>query len=163
MKKLFILPVVLVYLLVAAGFAFAQTASLTATVRINPLEVEIIAPSEVPVGEWFEIKAEVSNLGTERISRAFVTLNTSPEFNIRGSEKKNLGNLPSGKTKTVKWRVRVGSSGRYIATVEAKGNLAGEEISASDTTNISVAGSLGAFLHFFWEFDIVGGLFKGRL
>ena len=93
MKKLVILPIALVFLLVLARSSFAQTATLTATVRVNPLEVEIIAPSEVPVGKWFEIKAEVSNLGTERISRAFATLNTSPEFNVRGSEKKNFGSL----------------------------------------------------------------------
>ena len=144
-KLRFILPMVLVYLLVGVGSAFAQSATLTATVRVNPLKVEVIAPNTVTVGKWFEIKAEVSNLGTERISRAFATLSAHPEINIRGSERKNLGSLPSGGTKTIKWRVKVDSLGNYIVTVEAKGILAGEEIFASDTIVIFTTDSLGAF------------------
>ena len=146
MKKLFVLPLALICLFGAAGFTLAQSTTLTATVRVNPLKVEVTAPGVVTVGEWFDIKAEVSNLGTERISRAFATLNTSPGINVRGSEKKNFGNLPSGKTKTIKWRVKVDSPENYIVTVEAKGNLAGEEIVASDTDMISATGSLGGFL-----------------
>ncbi|MCH7730640.1 hypothetical protein IID21_03895 [Patescibacteria group bacterium] len=146
MKKLFVLPLALVCLFGAAGSALAQSATLTATVRVNPLKVEVTAPGVVTVGEWFDIKAEVSNLGTERISRAFATLNTSPEINVRGNVKKRFGSLPPGGTKTIKWRVKVDSPGNYIVTVEAKGNLAGEEIVASDTDTISATGSLGAFL-----------------
>ena len=145
-KLRFILPMALVYLLVGVGSAFAQSATLTATVRVNPLKVKIIGPSSVSVGQWFDIKAEVSNLGTERISRAFATLSAHPEINIRGSERKNVGSLPSGGTKTIKWRVKADSSVNYVIIVEAKGNLAGEEIAASDTISISAFGSLGAFL-----------------
>ena len=114
--------------------------------RVNPLKVEVIAPGVVTAGEWFDIKAEVSNLGTERISRAFATLNTAPGINVRGNVKRRLGSLPPGKTKTIKWRVKVDSPENYIVTVEAKGNLAGEEIVASDTDMISATGSLGGFL-----------------
>ncbi len=143
MKKLFFtLPLVFVFFLSLVNHSFAQQGSVSATVRPNPLEVEVFAPSGVTVGQWFEIKAEVSNLGMERISRAFTTLNTSPELNVRGSEKKNLGSLPSGGTKTVKWRVKVDSSGNYITTVEAKGKLLGEEILASDSVKIFATGSL---------------------
>ncbi len=110
MRKLFILSIMLVYLLAAGGTVYAQSASLNATVRINPLEVKVSSPTNISAGQWFEVKAEVSNLGTERISRTFATLNTSPGFIVRGREKKSLGSLPSGGTKTVRWRVRADSS-----------------------------------------------------
>ena len=142
MKKLFILSAIFSTLLFIPRLVSAQSATLTATVRVNPLEVEVIAPDTITVGEWFDISAEVSNLGTERVRRAYTILSTPPEISVRGSGRKNLGNLPSGGVKTVKWKVKVGSSGNYLTTVEAKGNLAGEEIVASDTIMISTIGPL---------------------
>ena len=78
----------LVCLLIAAGSAFAQSATLTATARVNPLEVEVIAPNGVTVGEWFEITANISNLGGETITKAYATIHTDPKLTVRGKKKK---------------------------------------------------------------------------
>ena len=143
-KLRFVLPVALVYLLAAAGSAFAQSASLTATVRVNPLKVEVTAPGVVTVGEWFEVTAAVSNQGDIAVSKASATINLHSGMRVRGLRKR-LGNFASGEEKVVTWLVRAKNPGEYIIQVEVKGKLLGEEISASASDNISVTGSFGAF------------------
>ena len=137
MKRFFILPMALVCLLVVAGSAFAQSVTLTATVRANPLEVEVIAPNTVVVGEWFEITADISNLGGETITKAYATIHKSPKLTVR-RKKKKVGTLEAGQTKTITWLAKVRSSGNFIIYVEATGELAGEKISASDTDTMVV-------------------------
>lgn len=115
---------------------FAQTASLVATVRVNPLEVEVNTPPKVVVREWFTIRVSVSNRGSETIQKTTATLNTPTEIVVRGKDKK-LGDLGLGETKTVSWQAKANSSGNFVILAEVTGNLAGEIISASDTTMIS--------------------------
>ena len=146
MRKLFILPIVIVFLLAAGSTAYAQSSTLTATVRPNPLEVEVFAPSNVSVGSWFDIKVEVSNLGTETLTNTSALISPPSELVVRG-KRKRIGNLSPGATQTITFRAMAKSSGNLLILVEATGKLAGEEISASDTTMISADGSLGAFLH----------------
>ena len=137
MKKFFILPMALVCLLVVASSAFAQSATLTATVRGNPLEVEVVAPNTVVVGEWFEITADISNLGGETITKTYATIHTDPKLTVRGKKKK-VGTLEAKQTKTITWLAKARSSGNFVISVQATGELAGEEISASDTTVIDI-------------------------
>ncbi len=144
MRKLFFLPIVLVFLLTTGSTAYAQSSTLTATVRVNPLEVEVIAPTSVLVGQWFDIEVEVSNLGTETLTNASALISPPSELVVRG-KRKQIGNLSPGTTETVTFRARANSSGEYITTVEVTGKLAGEDISASATTIISADGSLADF------------------
>jgi len=136
----------LLFVAAGAGIVHAQSGTVTATVRPNPLEVSVSAPSPVAVGQWFDISADVSNLGSERIRQTVATLNTPSELQVRGNNRKGLGNLGSGQTKIARWQARVNTSGNFVVQVEASGNLAGEQISASDTQPISAVGSLGHFL-----------------
>ncbi len=145
MRKLFILPIVIVFLLAAGSTAYAQSSTLTATVRPNPLEVEVFAPSNVSVGSWFDIKVEVSNLGTETVTNTSALISPPSELVVRG-KRKRIGNLSPGATQTITFRARANSSGTLIVTVEVAGELAGEDILASDTTIISASGSLADFL-----------------
>ena len=117
--------------------ALAQTASLVATVRVNPLEVEMTAPSNVVVGEWFTISISVSNRGSETIRKTTATLETLTEIVVRGKNKK-LGNVEPGEIKTVSWQAKANKAGNFIILAEVTGDLAGEQISAFDTTTISV-------------------------
>ncbi len=143
MKK-FTLPLVFVFFLSFANHSFAQEGTVSATVRPNPLEVIITASSTAIVGDWFEIKAEVSNQGDITIDKVSTTVNLPSGISIRGL-KKRLGNIPPGDMKAVTWLVRAKNPGVYIIQVEAKGKLLGEEISASDSANISATGFLGVF------------------
>lgn len=136
MRKIFFLLAGLTCFLLAGGSAFAQTATLTATVRPNPLKVQVSAPSSVFVGEWFDITLTVTNLGTEVVKKSTATLHTPAEIVVRGKSKK-LANIGPGETKTVSWQAKANSSGNFVILAEVTGNLLGEEISASDTAMIS--------------------------
>ncbi len=145
MKKIFItFPLVLVLFLSFTGHSFAQEGTVSATVRPNPLEVNLTFPSAVPVGEWFEVTAEVSNKGDLGISKVSASLDVSSGISVRG-KKKRLGNLAAGEKKVVKWMIKVRRPGNYVAQAEAKGILLGEDILALDSSNTTALGSLGGF------------------
>ena len=141
MKYLSLPVILLAVFLVTAVPSFAQSAVLTATVRPNPLKVEITAPSNVSVGKWFDINAEITNFGTEIVTKTTVTLNSPRELRVR-NKKKRIGNLASGETISLKWQVKAKSEGNFIVLVEASGRLAGEKISASDSKIIKADDSI---------------------
>ena len=134
--------IVLTVFLLTAVPSFAQSSTLTATVRPNPLKVKITAPSNAPVGEWFDISAEVTNLGSEVITKTTTTtLNSPRELSVR-NKKKRVGDLTSGETISLKWQAKAKSVGNFIVTAEASGRLASEKISDSDTKMIQVDESI---------------------
>lgn len=121
----------------------AQSATLTATVRVNPLEIEVVAPDTVVVGEWFDIDVVVSNLGATTVKKTSVVVNKPSGLKVRAN-KKRIGDLAPGATEIVTWRAKVNSPGGFVAVVEVSGKLDGEEISAFDSITISAIGSLAA-------------------
>lgn len=145
MIKLFFLPIALVFLLATGSTTHAQSASLNATVRPNPLEIEVIVPPDVKVGQWFDIEANISNLGDVTVSNTSALISTPSELLVRGG-RKQIGNLSPGTTEIVTFRARANSSGNHLILVEVAGKLSGEDISASDTKFISADGSLAEFL-----------------
>lgn len=140
LKTILVLPLVVglvfSWLVTFPSPVFSQTASLVATVSINPLKVKVTAPSSVKVGQWFTITVEASNRGPKTIQKTVAALTTPTEITVRGKIKK-LGNLGPQETKTVSWQAKANSSGIFIILAEVTGDLAGEEISATDTTQIS--------------------------
>lgn len=138
MGKPFLLPSLIVCFLAAVSAAFAQTATLTATVRINPLEIEVTAPPNVTVGQWFEIQVEASNLGPETVKGVKAEINPPTDLQVSGRH--GLGVLKPGETKKARWRARALASGNSIVQVEVTGRLGGEQISASDSAVISALG-----------------------
>lgn len=135
----------LLFVAADTGVVHAQSGTVTATVRPNPLEVLVSPPGSVVVGQWFDINADIVNLGNQTISGTTATIQTPTEVTIK-SPKKKIGNLAGGVTSTVTWRAKANSSGNFVIQVEASGNLAGEQISSSDSALISAVGSLGLFL-----------------
>lgn len=135
------------FLLVAFALrtVHAQTGTVSATVRPNPLTVDISVPASVTVGQWFDVTADVANLGQETLTQTVVSLNTPGEIKVKNQRKK-IGNLTAGTTQTLKWQAKANASGDFIIQVEATANLAAEQISSSDSQVISAVGSLGAFL-----------------
>ena len=141
MRYLSLTIILLTVFLLTAVPSFAQSSTLTATVRPNPLKVKITAPNNVTVGEWFDISAEVTNLGSEVITKTTTTLNSPRELSVR-NKKKRVGDLTSGETISLKWQAKAKSVGNFIVTVEASGRLASEKISDSDTKMIKVDDSI---------------------
>ena len=141
MKYLSLPVILLAVFLITAVPSFAQSSTLTATVRPNPLKVKLTAPSNVTIGEWFDISAEVTNLGSETITKTTTTLNSPRELSVR-NKKRRIGDLASGETIPLKWRVKAKSKGSFIIMAEALGKLAGEKISASDSKMIKADDSI---------------------
>lgn len=135
----------LLFVASGSGPVYAQTGIVTATVRPNPLKVDLSAPNSVQVGQWFDVNADISNLGSETITRTVVTLNTPQELKVKNQRKK-IGNLNSHQTTTVTWEVKANAADNFIILAEVTGNLTGEQISASDSKVISATGSLGHLL-----------------
>jgi len=124
---------------------YAQSGTVTATVRPNPLKVQISAPSTYPVNKWFPVSADITNQGADPITKIIVTLNADPGIRIKSSRKK-IGTLGTHQTTNISWEAKATAVGNFIITAEATGNLLGETISSSDSAMIVATGSLGAFL-----------------
>lgn len=143
-KTILVLPLVL-GLFFSWGSArqnqpWAQTASLVATVRINPLEVEVTAPSPVSLGERFRVEAVVKNLGETRIKKTKVELFWDPGLSLRGNPVRKMGVILGKESKTASWRITAEETGSYVILVEASGieGEGGDLVEASDTTIVQV-------------------------
>ncbi len=143
MRKICLALFTLMLLLASAGSALAQTAGVNATVKVNPLEVEIVSPNEVEFGQWFSLEVHVRNLGAEPVNNTTLEINGSQKISIRGRKRVNLGNLAANQKKLVTFQAKANTPGEYIIQVEVNGMLIGQEITASDTTVISSTGTLG--------------------
>lgn len=146
-KLLGLLSLVLIAFVVATTPAVAQSGVVTATVRPNPLQVEVEAPAVVNVGTWFDIDVTITNLGAETVTKLNAEIYTPAEITARG-KKKRIGNLGAGESQTVSWRAKATSSGSdLIVQISVKGILNNQEIIVEETTMISPSGSLA----FFWR------------
>ena len=151
MKLLSLLAILAITFLVARP-TFAQNANLTATVTPTPLHIEVIAPSNVAVGEVFEIQVLVSNFGTIKIISTLVTINSPQDIKVNG-KKKGLGTIEPGKSKTAPWKARLLSSGNFVIQADVSARLDKELISVSDTSLVS---STESFLAFWFSFLFSG-------
>lgn len=124
--------------------AIAQSATLTATVKPNPLEVKIPSPGSIPVGKWFEIEVLISNKGTEALTKTSAKMYTPSELAVKG-KRKRIGTLGPGETTKVVWQAKANHAGNFVIQVETEGFLEGEKISASNTTVISATSSILLF------------------
>ena len=143
--KFLSLPVLVsaVFLMIAAP-SFAQSASLTATVRVNPLEVKLAAPSKIPVRDWFEIEVLIFNKGSEAITKISAKMHTPSELAVKG-KRKRIGTLGPGEITKVIWQAKANQAGDFVIQVDVEGFLDGEKISESDSTLISATSSIWPF------------------
>ena len=144
--KFFILPTLIfaAFILTVAP-AIAQTSNVTATVRPNPLEVEVSAPPG-GLGKWFSIEVTITNKGAVAVTKTFAKIHTSSDLKLKTrGKKKRIGTLAPGKTVEAVWLAKAKSSGQYIIQVDVEGFLEDEKITASDTAEMEVAGSILSF------------------
>lgn len=118
----------------------AQTASLVATVRLNPLEVKVFAPSFVRVGEQFRVRATISNLGGTKIKKTKAEIFLDPGLSLKGSSRRKLGVISAAASRTASWRVTAKKGGSYVILVEASGieEETGDLVETSDSTIVEV-------------------------
>lgn len=127
-------------LVITASAVLAKTATLTATVRPNSLLVEITTPSRVPVDQWFEFSAIISNIGTDPISRTVAIIHTPGDIHVQ-RKRQRLDTLEPQQSPTITWQMLAKNPGSFVVQVEATGNLLGESISAADSSAISAVDS----------------------
>jgi hypothetical protein len=110
-----------------------------AVVAINPLEIEVSAPSEVEAGSIFRVQAKVINGGEEKVEEAKAEIFLPAGLSLRGrGAAQNIGVIQGGKNRKADWRVRADNAGNYIIVVSASGKLKGETISADGNKVVKV-------------------------
>lgn len=145
-KTILVLPLVLGLLFSSiSSFVFAsQTGTVVATVRINPLEVEVTAPPFVRVGERFKVEVTVSNLGDTKIKKAKVEIFLDSGLSLKGKSEQKLGIILAEDSKTVFWWVTAEEIGTNVVLVKASGieEETQDLVEASDSTIVKVQASL---------------------
>lgn len=144
--KFFVLPaLIFAAFILAVTPAIAQTSNVTATVRPNPLEVEVSAPSPGGVGKWFSIEVTITNKGAGPVTKTFAKIHTSSELKLKTrGKKKRIGTLAAGKT-TLIWQAKANETGNYVIQVDVEGFLGGEKITANGTAVTEVTSSILSF------------------
>ena len=140
--RLLALPIIaLTALSLAVGPSFAQSGTVTATVRPNPLDVEVAAPSQVTVREWSDIEVIIKNKGSTPITKTSAKIHSSSGFSVKGRSKK-VGTLGPGETAKIMVLAKANHAGNYIIQVDVQGFLEGEKISSGDSALIVATGSI---------------------
>lgn len=146
-SPILVLPLVLGLLfswfLTKQSQVLAQTGAVVATVRINPLEVEVTAPSSVSMGERFKVEAIVKNLGGTKIQKTKVEIFLSSGLSLKGKSERKLGVILEEDSKATSWRITAKETGIYFISVEVSGIEAetGDLVEASGNTMVELQNS----------------------
>ena len=111
---------------------------INAWVTINPLEVDVSAPSEVEINKIFLVRAKVINKGKEKIENVEAEIFLPEELKTKKDEEQEIGTLPPHKEKIVIWPIRGDEAGNYIISVKTSGELKEKEISAQDCVMVGI-------------------------
>lgn len=88
----------------------------------TPLILELSSRSRVFIGQNFNLKAELNNIGQNDVDEVTITLDLPVGLDlIRGDLNQDIGTLRAGKKKTVNWRIRGLELGNYVIQVQASG------------------------------------------
>lgn len=130
-----------------------------ALVAINPLEVEVSAPSLVETNRVFRVEALVTNKGEERISQTTAEI-FLPEGVVlaRRNATQNAGAISGGRTKTIRWSVKAEQAGNYGISVSVSGQVRGSSVSADgNTVIVTVQDDLASFTQ---SENLIEGIFN---
>ena len=110
-----------------------------AFVTINPLAVEVSAPSEVEIGKVFKVDALVINKGEVRIEGVEGEIFLPEELSLVGKNTvKGAGAISGGRDKKITWSVRGDAIGSYVITVSVSGEVQGNIVSAEGSKLVIV-------------------------
>ena len=140
MNKPWLIATFFAALVFVAGSALASSSVLTATVRPNPLSVTIDAPADVLINQQFNVSADILNRGADTIERSRVTLHAARDVQVQRRQVR-IGSLTAGETITISWQPRIRNVGDFVLLAEATGDLANENISATDSAIVSATDS----------------------
>ena len=144
-KTILVLPLVLglffSWFFSGQSQVLAQTASLTATVSINPLGLELSAPSSVSQGDSFKLKAKIGNLGQSKLQKVEATIFINSGLIVRGKEEKKAGTIKGESQKTATWQIKAQEAGHYLIIVDVSGKVAetGDLVTISHSFKVTVS------------------------
>ncbi len=158
-KKKLSIFLLAVFLVTATGSYIAEASFLDiirAFVTINPLALEVSAPSEVEINRVFKVEAKAINKGGVKIENAEGEIFLPVGLSLLGkSTVKKAGIIPGRKEKKISWSVKGENIGSHIVSVSISGELNGSAVSAQGNTLVVVQAKfspLGRPINFFQRF-----------
>ena len=138
--SVFILAVFLSTVVLFSGTQASFLDIIRALVTINPLEVEVSAPSLVEINKIFKVEATVINKGEERIGRASAEIFLPQGLVLtKKNTVQNAGAISGNREKTIQWSIKAEQATNYIISVSASAELKGDSITAQGNTVIVTA------------------------
>ena len=131
-----------VFVLTALFFSDVVQASLWDVIRawvtINPLVVDVSAPTEVEIDKVFQVTAKVENKGGEKIEEVEAEIFLLEELETKKDKEQEIGTLPPYKEKTIFWPVKGEKVGNYVILVKVSGELKEKEVFAEGSTVVEI-------------------------
>ncbi|MCH7604789.1 hypothetical protein IID24_02275 [Patescibacteria group bacterium] len=127
-----------------------------ALVTINPLGLDVTAPTEAEINKVFKVEAVAINKGGDKIENAKAEIFLPAGLVLlRKDPVQNMGVIRGRKEKKASWSVKGDSAGVYIISVLVSGELRGDIVSADATAKITLKekpSPPGSFLNVFQRF-----------
>lgn len=117
----------------------------------NPLTVEVFAPAEIYKDRRFIVRAQIQNLGDERITGAVATIHFDKKgLRLSGQKpERRIGTIAPHRIKFATWSFKAIKKGNYIILVSVTGNGITGELTAQDTIMVTVKERPHRFFDFF--------------
>lgn len=125
--------------LATAGSTSAESASLSASLRVLPIEITLeLSAMDVRAGDPVKARATIRNAGPTRIANVAVDLRLgASSVSVRGSLVATVARLQPGHDATVSWTLCPTATGNFL--VLARATLDGASVE-SDARLLTVAG-----------------------
>jgi hypothetical protein len=124
-------------LTVAPAAGSGPAATVTASVAVNPLSVELEFPSRLlMVGQQIQIQAAVGNLGTEPLEEVVATLRVSEVSVHEHDLSQTLGTLAGRQETRVRWKLCGEKPGNYVLLAHVTATLGGSPIEATSAARL---------------------------
>ena len=110
-----------------------------ALVTINPLELDVTAPSEAQINKVFKVEAVATNKGEDAIENVKAQIFLPEGLVLLKKESvQKMGVIRGKREKKVSWSMRGENVGDYIISIVVSGELRGEVLSADGTAKITL-------------------------
>jgi len=149
-KKLFYLLILIIFfsvtllgkeLFFTPAFG-SSSGTVTATVTVNPLKVDVSARPHSPIADKkFKLQATIKNLGSTTLNDAEATIFLPAGLTPLSDESQFLGSIDGGRKKRASWTIQADEAGNYIIiiAVSAIDNGSGNTVSNEASITVEVS------------------------
>lgn len=112
---------------------------ITSNVFLNPLKIQVSAPSKVTTGTIFTITAIIRNNGNLGIGKATAVIYLPKNVElVKSKAESKLGTIAPHKDTTTTWKVRALKKGNYVIMVLASGIYGGIVVTEAGVVLVAV-------------------------